>query len=170
MSNDLTAFLANALTTVDANLASDEVLTTEELAQRLNLCKRLISVLAASADAMSEDLAGRMEADDVTLTGVGRLLRKPRYSSTWLDDDARERMYDDAIRAIIQRTCTDPATGEVHQPLAQTAREVWRLTTESFSFVADPKSAFRKTLGLAPDTYRSKRVTGFSVAIEEETL
>jgi hypothetical protein len=111
-----------------------------------------------------------MEADTETITGVGVLTRKKRTSSAWLDDDARDRMYDDAARAIIQKVAIDPMTGEVHPPLANAVRETWRLVQESFSLGADPKAGFRKVLGLQPDIYRSKYATGFTVAITEETL
>jgi hypothetical protein len=139
--------------------------TLPELAQRLDMCQSLTSVLKYMTDALQEDIAARMEDDSTTITGVGVVQRKAKTSSTWIDDTSRERMMEDSIRAIIRRVAVDPATGEMHAPLANVAREVWRLTQDSFSFTADPKSAFRKVLGLAPDEYRSKRVTGYTVAI-----
>lgn len=144
--------------------------TTAEIAMRLAEIRSILGNLRSVEDELIEELSARMEDDQVAITGVGMVSRKPRTSSTWIDEDSRERMMEDSIRAMIQRTCVDPATGEIHPPLARVASEIWRLTTESFSFVADPKSAFRKVLGLAPDEYRSKRVTGYNISIEEETL
>lgn len=141
--------------------------TLKELAQRLDLCYRISAQIRNITDALQDDIAARMEDDVASITGVGVIQRKPRTSSTWLDDDARERMMEDAISAIIRRVAIDPASGEIHGSLANVAREVWRLTQESFSIGADPKVGFRKVLKLAPDEYRSKRVTGYNVSITE---
>jgi cysteinyl-tRNA synthetase len=167
------------MTTIDTQLA--EVLTSLELLQaetmtegslnelvrRLDLCQRMTSNLRDKIDELNEDIASRMEDDTATITGVGVVQRKARTSSTWLDDSSRERMMDDAISAIVRRVAVDPATGEMYAPIANAAREVWRLTQDAFSFGADPKTAFRKVLGLAPDEYRAKRVTGYTISITE---
>jgi hypothetical protein len=121
-------------------------------------------------DHVAEQIAERMETDQMTITGVGSVVRKPRTSSTWIHEDSREQMLEDAVSAIVQRVALDPATGEVYAPLANTARETFRLVQDAFSIGADPKMAFRKVLGLQPDEYRSKRVTGYNIVIEEETL
>lgn len=141
--------------------------TLQELAQRLEMCYSIASVIRNMTDELQEDIAARMEDNTASISGVGLIERKPRTSSTWIDDTSKERMMDDAISAIIRRVAVDPATGEVHPPLANAAREVWRLTQDSFSFTGDPKSAFRKVLGLAPDEYRAKRVTGYTISITE---
>jgi hypothetical protein len=141
--------------------------TLKDLAQSLELCFRINAQLREITDVLQEDIAARMEDDTASIAGVGIVQRKPRTSSTWLDDSSRERMMDDAISAIVRRVAVDPATGEMHPPLANAAREVWRLTQDAFSFGADPKTAFRKVLGLAPDEYRAKRVTGYTVSITE---
>ncbi len=141
--------------------------TLQELAQRLATCNALTSVLKYVTDALQDDIAARMETDTAEVSGVGMIQRKARTSSTWIDDSSKEQMMDDAISAIIRRVAVDPATGEVHPPLANAAREVWRLTQDAFSFTADPKTAFRKVLGLAPDEYRAKRVTGYTISITE---
>lgn len=141
--------------------------TLRELARRLDLCQRIGATVKDLSDALAEDIAARMEEDMTSVAGVGIVQRKARTSSTWLDDTSRERMMDDAISAIVRRVATDPATGEIHGPLANAAREVWRLTQESFSLGADPKTGFRKVLGLQPDIYRAKRVTGYTVTITE---
>lgn len=140
------------------------------LAHRLSVVKGTITLLQEIADALTESLAADMENDTVTVPGIGVLTRKPRYSSTWVDDESRERMFDDAVREIIRQVATDPMTGEVHGPLANAIRQAWALTLESFSLGADPKAAFRKKLGLHPDIYRSRRVTGHTISVGEETL
>jgi hypothetical protein len=141
-----------------------------EMARRLDLVQRIQSACSMLTDEITEILVGSMETDTVTIAGVGNLVRRQKTSSTWLDDAAKERMYDDAIIAIIRRIAVDPMTGEIHPPLANTVREAWGLITESFSIGADPKTGFRKLLNLQPDMYRAKRTTGYSVSITEETL
>jgi hypothetical protein len=141
--------------------------TLKELAQRLTMCQQIKLLISNITDELNQDIAARMEEDTTSITGVGVVQRKSRTSSTWLHDSSREQMMDDAISAIIRRVAVDPATGEMHAPLANTAREVWRLTQDAFSFTADPKTGFRKVLGLAPDEYRAKRVTGYTISITE---
>jgi hypothetical protein len=144
--------------------------TTKEVAVRLTSIRGTIAQLKEIDDLLTEELAARMEDDEIALTGVGHIRRRAKTSSTWIDDTARDRMYEDAISEMIRRTCTDPATGEIHGPLANIARQVWRLTHDCFSFTADPKVAFRKALDLRTDDYRAKRRTGYTITIEEETL
>jgi hypothetical protein len=144
--------------------------TTAELARRFSLIHDITTQLQMLAESLTEDIAARMEEDQMVVAGVGQLVRKRRMSSAWLDDEARERMHDDAISEIIKRVAVDPMTGEIHPPLANATREAWRLINESFSIGADPKAGFRKVLGLAPDMYRTKYATGFTVAIEQETV
>jgi len=144
--------------------------TTAETARRLSLLQDIISTAQILTDSLTEDIAARMENDQMVIAGIGQLVRKRRTSSAWLDDSARERMHDDAVHEIIKRVALDPMTGEIHPPLANTTREVWRLVNESFSIGADPKAGFRKVLGLQPDMYRSKYTTGYSVTIEQEKL
>lgn len=162
---DTTKQIAQILKDTDSVLI-DEVSegSLDDLATRLDLVARTVSQLKVISDILTEDIASRME-DDTAITGVGVLQRKSRSSSTWIDDTSRERMMDDTISAIIRRVAVDPATGEVHQPLANTAREVWRITQDAFSFTPDPKVAFRKVLGLTPDEYRSKRLSGYTISI-----
>ena len=161
----LLADVVKALEMLMPDAATDGTLA--ELTQRLDLCNRISGQIRSLTEALQEDIASRMEEDVASIAGIGIVQRKPRTSSTWIDDTSRERMMDDAISAIIRKVAVDPASGEIHGPLANVAREVWRLTQDSFSFTADPKAAFRKVLGLAPDEYRSKRVTGYTVTITE---
>lgn len=162
--NNLSTML-DALLAIEADTSLDDG-TLTELAQRYDLATRAASVLEAIVVRLSNAVAERMENDEMEVAGVGKLARKPRTSSVWIDDTSRERMLEDTINAIVRRVAVDPASGEVHQPLAMVAREVWRLTNDAFSFTADPKVPFRKVLGLRPDEYRSKRVTGYRVTVE----
>jgi hypothetical protein len=113
------------------------------------------------------DIAERMEDDEMTLTGIGTLRRRPVYSSTWTDDEAKSRMWDDAVGAIVRRVAVDPATGEIHRHLANIVSETWRLVTDAFSLGADPKTPFKKTLGLDPGDYRSRRRLGQTVSLAD---
>jgi hypothetical protein len=151
-------------------MISEETLTAgslDELVRRLELMHRTATRVKDLSDALTEQIGSRMESNETSLAGIGVVQRKVRTSSTWIDDLSKERMMDDAISAIVRRVATDPASGEIHAPLANVAREVWRLTQDAFSFGADPKTAFRKVLGLAPDEYRAKRATGYTISIIE---
>lgn len=142
----------------------------DELARRFSLVQQSITRLRDISDEITESLAASMEDDQMTIAGVGVFTRKKRTSSSWMTDDSRENMYDDAVRAIIGKVAIDPMTGEVHPPLANAVRQTWNLVTEAFSIGADPKAAFRKSLGLDPSIYRSKYATGYQITIGEETI
>lgn len=144
--------------------------TPSDLARRLDLLYRLSSATRLLQDEIVETLSASMEDDSMVIAGVGNVVRKPKFSSTWLNDDSREQMFDDAVRAIIKKVALDKMTGEVHPALSNAVRETFNLLDSAFSFGADPKAGFRKQLGLAPDEYRSKRRTGFSIGIEETGL
>jgi hypothetical protein len=168
---DPSSTLAKALKSIeglDLNTITEG--SPPDLARRLDLIVRIQSATRLLQDEIVESLAASMEEDSVTITGVGRLVRKPRYSSTWIDEASRERMFDDAVRAIISRLAVDKMSGEVIPALSNTVRETFNLLDAAFSFGADPKTGFRKQLGLQTDEYRAKRRTGFSIAIEEETV
>lgn len=165
---DTSALLADTLSIIAG--ISDEQITDgalEALAHRLETAQQLSQQVKNMIDLLTDAISSQMEQDVAAIAGLGVVQRKPRTSSTWIDEASKERMMDDAISAIIRRVAIDPASGEIHAPLANCAREVWRLTQDSFSFTADPKVAFRKVLGLAPDEYRAKRVTGYTVTITE---
>lgn len=138
-----------------------------DLARRLDLLYRLSSATRILQDEIVESLSASMEDDTITIAGVGNLVRKPKFSSTWINDDSREQMFEDAVRAIIKKVALDKMTGEVHPALSNAVRETFNLLEASFSIGADPKAGFRKQLGLQTDEYRAKRRTGFSIAIEE---
>lgn len=144
--------------------------TPSDLARRLDLLYRLSSTIKLAQDELVETLSASMEEDSLTINGVGNVVRKPRFSSTWINEDSREQMFDDAVRAIIKKVALDKMTGEVHPALSNAVRETFNLLEASFSIGADPKAGFRKQLGLQADEYRSKRRTGFSIAIEEPGL
>jgi hypothetical protein len=144
--------------------------TPSDLARRLDLLSRLVATSKLLQEELTESLSASMEEDSLSIAGVGNVVRKARYSSTWINDDSREQMFDDAVRVIIRKLATDKMTGEVHPALSNAIRETYNLLDASFSFGADPKTGFRKQLGLQPDEYRAKRQTGFSIAIEGERV
>lgn len=165
---DPSVTLAKALKSLeglDLTLISEG--TPSDLARRLDLLYRLSTATRLLQDEIVESLSASMEEDSLSITGVGNVVRKPKFSSTWINDDSREQMFDDAVRAIIKKVALDKMTGEVHPALSNAVRETFNLLEASFSIGADPKAGFRKQLGLQADEYRSKRRTGFSIAIEE---
>lgn len=144
--------------------------TLAELAARYDTIAALAGAVAEAQDRLATAVAEAMEDDQMTIAGVGLVVRETRTSSSWLDDTSRERMFEDALNAIVRRVAVDPATGEMHANISSAAREVFRLAQDAFSFSADPKAAFRKVLGLSPDQYRSKHVTGYRIKVKEATL
>lgn len=152
------------LEALDLTLISEG--TTSDLSKRLDLLYRLSTASRLLQDEIVDTLSASMEEDTLTIAGLGNVVRKPKFSSTWINDDSRERMLDDAVRAIINKVALDKMTGEVHPALSNAVRETFNLLDASFSIGADPKAGFRKQLGLAADEYRAKRRTGFSIAIE----
>jgi len=154
-----------AIQTVRPNDITEGTLT--ELGERLMALYTIQSETRLLIEELTETIGLSMESDTMSIDGVGKVVRKPRFSSTWIDDASRERMMEDATRSIIKKLAVDRATGEIHSGLAQTIRETVSFIEASFSIGADPKTGFRKQLGLATDEYRAKRQTGFSLAIEE---
>lgn len=138
----------------------------DEIARRLDLADQIQMLISELLAGLQMEIAERMEADTQVIAGIGQFTRRAKESSTWRDESSRERMFDDAKRAIAQRLARDPQTGEIIQPLAQIAREAFDLIEASFSLGAQPKTAFRKTLGLQPDEYRIRSSSGFTVKID----
>lgn len=138
----------------------------DEIARRLDLADQIQSVLSDLLLGLQMEIAERMETDSQVIAGIGQFTRRAKESSTWKDESSRERMFEDAKRAIAQRLARDPQTGEIIQPLAQIAKETFDLIEASFSLGAQPKTAFRKTLGLQPDEYRIRSTSGYSVKID----
>lgn len=151
----------------EIDLAQSSEGSLEELARRIDLIQQSEALLRAFRDEISELLGSGMEADEIPVDGLGLLRRKARLSSSWLGDESRERMHSDALMAIVNRVATDPSSGEIHANLARVAAETWRLTSDAFSLGADPKAAFRKVLGLNPDEYRTRRITGYTVTVSD---
>ena len=71
--------------------------TPPDLARRLDLLYRLSSATRLLQDEIVEALSASMEDDSMVIAGIGNVVRKPKFSSTWLNDDSREQMFDDAI-------------------------------------------------------------------------
>jgi len=140
--------------------------TLEEVARRLDLTDQIRLVLADLDAGLQIELADRMEDDQQVIAGIGQFVRRPKESSVWKDETARERMFDDTKRAIAQKVARDPMTGEILPPLVMVARETFDLIESVFSLGAQPKVAFRKSLGLQPDEYRIKSKSGYTVKID----
>lgn len=141
-----------------------------DLATRLAILQGIISLANDRIYEINDEIAARMEDDEQVIAGVGQLVRRRKTSSSWIDDEAKNRQHADALAAIISRVAIDPMTGEIHPPLVNTTREVWRLISESFSIGADPKTGFKKILGLDPKDYRSKYDTGYTVSVAKEPV
>lgn len=165
---DPRATLAKALKALES-VQPDSITegTTADLGQRLNLLYSIQAATRILVDEVTDSLGNRMEEDTMTIAGIGQVVRKPRFSNSWMHDDSREQMLDDAVRAIIAKLAVDKMTGEVHPAISNAVRETFNLVEACFSIGADPKVGFRKQLGLQTDIYRAKRQTGFSLSIEQ---
>ena len=140
--------------------------TLEEVARRLDIADQISYVLTDLIGGLQIEIADRMEDDTQIIAGIGQFVRRPKESSVWKDETARERMLDDAKRAIAQKVARDPMTGELLPPLVMVARETFDMIEATFSLGAQPKAAFKKALGLQPDEYRIKSRSGYTVKID----
>jgi hypothetical protein len=140
--------------------------TLEDVARRLDLAEQAHHVLADLIGGLQMEIAERMESDTQVIAGIGQFTRRPKESSVWKDETSRDRMFDDAKRAIAQKVARDPMTGELLAPLVMVARETFDLMEQVFSLGAQPKTAFKKALGLQPDEYRIKSRSGYTIKID----
>jgi hypothetical protein len=140
--------------------------TFDEVARRLDIADQIRLVLDDLIAGLQMEIAERMEDDTQVIAGIGQFTRRPKESSVWKDETSRERMFDDAKRAIAQKVARDPMTGELLSPLVMVARETFDLMEQVFSLGAQPKAAFKKALGLQPDEYRIKSRSGYTVKID----
>jgi len=129
-----------------------------------------IQAMAAHAKSLLEQLqitmGDVMPADTVDLPGQGYLIRERKVRRVWRDGVERADMLDAAKVAIARQVATDPATGEVIQPLRQVALRTFDLVEQSFSIGSDPKMAFRRVLGLDPADWRSEQPAGVKVQFQ----
>lgn len=139
--------------------------TLDEVARRLDIAEQAKYLLDDMIDGLGIEIAERMESDTQIIAGIGQFTRRPKESSVWKDETSRERMIDDAKRAIAQKVARDPMTGELLPPLVMVARETFDMIEAAFSLGAQPKAAFRKSLGLQPEDYRNKYRSGYTVKI-----
>lgn len=156
--------IADALSIAHADSVSEGLLP--ELAQRLDIIDTVLAALGIMREALTIELAARMEADEIEVPGVGYLTRIERTSSgTWKYDGAREQMFSDLKGALASRLAVDPATGEVNPALRRLITLTVDEMLEAIS-VGNPKAAFRKRYGLDPHDYRTAGdVTGYKVAV-----
>ena len=163
---DATAMLAVALTAVH-DLRRDALDgTVADLARRLDLADRLVSVLQDLGSELTETLAERMEADFVQVADLGWLERTPAPPSTagsrWVD--ARR----DAARVIARQVALNVETGEIRPDWEFVARAALDLMDRSFSMGA-AKAAFVDVLGFRRDEYEVLTPRGYRVAIRPVT-
>jgi len=150
----------------DSSDGNPQVGSLETLAARLRDLDRIVKVSKDLIEAITEKAAYEMKDKEVNLPGVAYLVRASKYAQSWVDDDARGRMFDDGISAIVSVVSINRNTGEVSDTAAEAARAAWRLILESFSIGADPKAAFKSVLGLDPKDYRNKYRTGYRITVE----
>lgn len=171
MTIDVTRAIAGALSALEEiPLKEMSEGDLRELSTRLATLQGVISLANDLIYEINDEIAARMEDDEQVIAGVGQLVRRRKTSFSWIDDEAKTRQHADALSAIVSRVAVDPMTGEIHPPLANTTREVWKLISECFSIGADPKTGFKKILGLDPKDYRSKYDTGYTVTVGKEPV
>lgn len=171
------ATLASVASTLDSLTKPPETLgddprsgTLTELAFRLKELNWIIMISKNLIEEITQAAAGEMTAAEMNIPGVAYLTLENKTSTSWVDDTSRDKMFEDGISAIVGIVAVDRGTGEIHDHIAKASREVWRLTLESFSIGADPKTAFKKVLGLDPRDYRNKDTAGYKIKIQEPRI
>lgn len=169
----LATVLANLteLTTTPQTPEQDiRVGSIEDLAVRLSLLHKITALCKDLIELIDQKAADEMTAEEMNIPGVAYLIREAKESSSWVDDTARDKMFEDGIDAISRIVAVDRETGEILDNLVATSKETWRLVKEAFSIGADPKAAFRKVLRLDPKDYRNKVTTGYKIKVSEPRI
>lgn len=126
---------------------------TEHLALLLGDCVEMMAAVTKLHSDLQLELAARMEADTVTIPGVGFLARTQEPTSRWKDADSAETLRHDLREAIAQRLSANIRTGEVDLMTRNIVREALDAAFEIIPSFSNIKAPGRK-LGLDIGDYR----------------
>jgi hypothetical protein len=126
-----------------------------ELALRLDRVKALAEKLTEIRAWLEIDLADRMEADEVRVPGIGRLVRTKFTSSGWKYDGAGEQLRNDLANAVAVDVSMDIGSGEIDPIKRNIALAAIRAAYEAIPAFASLKAAGPKRFGVKISDYRN---------------
>jgi len=129
--------------------------TVSELALRLDRLSGLVTKLTEIKSWLEIDLVDRMEADEVPIAGIGRLVRSKFVSSGWKYDGAGEQLRNDLANAVAADVALDVATGEVEPMKRNVALAAIRAAYEAIPAFSSLKAAGPKRFGVKISDYRN---------------
>lgn len=123
------------------------------LAQRLHTARTAIARLTSIVDALTMEVAARVETDD-TRAGSWHIERGYKRNSTWSQPDSAEILRHDLGEAVVSKVALDIGTGELDPVKRNIARaaiaELWECLP---AFSSLKRGASR--LGIRIDEYRT---------------
>lgn len=126
---------------------------TEELAGLLADASEMITRCTKLRDDLELELSARMDADMVTLPGIGYLSRTREATSRWKDKDSGDILRHDLREAIATRLASNIRTGEMDDMTRNVVRLAIDAAYEVIPAFSSIKAAGRK-LGIDVGDYR----------------
>jgi hypothetical protein len=127
---------------------------TPELARRYRLALEAGAALRQLVDDLSDELAARMEADQVRVPGVGMLERKRERRSTWLHEHSSVEFRKAVGDTAVNRIALDVGTGELDPVRRNIGRAVVDLLWEYVPSFSSVKAAGKRD-GIDVDQFRT---------------
>lgn len=137
----------------------------DELARRYQAARAYCAALADIADGIEIELAARMETDEVTIPGIGVLVRKAEKRSAWRDEYASRDFRSAVAKAVVNKVALDIATGEldpVKRNISQVTVDTLYDVIPAFSTIKSPG----RRLGIHPEEFRTQS-TVYRVAVDD---
>lgn len=126
------------------------------LAHRLHTARTAIAALTSVVEALTMEVAARVEDDETIVAGYGSswsIARGYKRTSTWSQPDSAELLRHDLGEAVVAKIALDVATGELDPAKRNIARaaiaELWEVLPAFSSLKAGAKR-----LGIHIDQYR----------------
>lgn len=145
------------MTGVDALLAMGDAATsgeTREVAERYRVALEASAALRSLVDDLNDELAARMETDDLEVRGVGRLERRKERRSTWLHEHSAVEFRKEVGETAVNRIALDPVTGEIDDGRRRIGRAVVAQLWEYVPAFSGVKAAGKRD-GIDVDQYRT---------------
>ena len=127
---------------------------TPELARRYRLALEAGAALRQLVDDLSDELAARMEADQVRVPGVGMLERKRERRSTWPHEHSSVEFRKAVGDTAVNRIALDVGTGELDPVRRNIGRAVVDLLWEYVPSFSSVKAAGKRD-GIDVDQFRT---------------
>ena len=125
-----------------------------DLARRLATANAAMACLKSIAEALTMELAARVESETTTVEGFGLIERGYSRRSAWAQSDSADLLRHDLGEAVVAKVALDLATGELDPVKRNIARaavsELWEVLP---AFSSLKRGAHR--LGIHIDEYRT---------------